>query len=155
MTTNYLPAEFEQGLLELLQQTRDDIEIIHPECSCYYDDFLEEYAYIIAKDINADMRKYLHMNDHRIAGNFNNIETDYSKHLFEVSGGKYGKDDQADFAEMVQRLDNNEQSERAEYDRAALASWFWDTFGTFGITYNYQNLCGEYEYEYEREQVEA
>lgn len=115
----------------------------------YDDDALNERAFAMADRFNCDMKKYLHMDEHKLCGNFNNVEYDYVH--FRTGESKYDDDM---LREMIARLDAGEESEQATADREFLTDWFWETFGTFGITYNFQTELGEMLYEYERE-VEA
>lgn len=116
----------------------------------YDDDALNECAAIMAGKYNRDMKEYLHMDDHKLCGNFNNVEYDY----VHFRTGEYSYDDDM-LREMIAKLDNGEESEQATADREFLTDWFWDTFGTFGITYNFQTELGEMLYEYEREMETA
>lgn len=82
--------ELRENLIGMLQEERDNYcKDLH---GWYYtDDQIEEYVDYLVEDFNRSMKKYLH-GEHSISGNFNNIEYDYDKCLFEVSKGKYGKD---------------------------------------------------------------
>lgn len=144
--------ELRENLISMLQEERDNYckdEDLH---GWYYnDDQIEDYADMLVESFNRDMKKYLH-GEHSISGNFNNIEYDYNKCLFEVSKGKYGKDEIGYNCEgvdaMIDRLDNGEDSELAEFERKALLSWFWETFGSWGICYNFSNDLSSNYYDY-------
>lgn len=139
-------------LLEIYTEVRDQYKdddvwpMIEGE---YSDDYLEEYAWSQVNVINSDMRTYLNMKDHHIAGNFNNIEYDYPKHIT----GDYHYDSELVGA-MIARLNANEQSEQADSDRDFLTDWFWDTFGSFGIRYNFSAVIDETAAIYENEMEE-
>lgn len=111
----------------------------------YSDDCLEERAWDMAAKFNDDMGKYLHRSDHSIVGNFNNIDYDYPYHIYgEV---KY---DYPLVRAMIARLDAGEQSKQAQADRDWLVDWFFETFGTWAIGYNFENEISEtiyYEFE--------
>ena len=47
---------------------------------------------------------------------------------------------------MVARLDAGEDSEQANEDRDFLVDWFFETFGTWGISYNFQSNISEFLY---------
>lgn len=104
-------------------------------CNEYNDDFIQEIAFEMAAGFNRDMKKYLHLDNHKISGNFNNVEYDYSR---ENPGEK--------LSEMIYRLDSMEDSPRADKDRQWLTAWFWETFGTFGIKYNFGEQIADFIY---------
>ncbi len=112
----------------------------------YPDDYLEDIAYERAWECNADMKRYLNSKDHKIEGNFNNVDYDYPLHVYGVV--EYNK---SMVSAMVERLNNGETSEQADADRDWLVDWFWETFGTFGMTYNFDTEIGERLYEFENE----
>lgn len=139
-------------LLEICTEVRDQYKdddvwrMIEDE---YSDDYLEEYAWSQANAINSDMEAYLNMKDHHMAGNFNNIEYDYPKHIT----GNYHYDSELVNA-MIARLNAGEKSEQADSDRDFLTDWFWDTFGSFGIRYNFSVEMSETAAIYENETEE-
>lgn len=91
------------------------------------EDTVEEYVDIMANELNDDMRRYLHMSDTKIEGNFRNIKWDY----------------EGDYADMVRRLDEGADDEQTKSDRDYLTSWFWDAFGTWGLGYNFMSMLSE------------
>ena len=106
------------------------------EFTSYADkDVVEECVEILAERLNEDMNKYLHMNNHRIEGNFNNVYNDY---IYIEERGDY-----KDFADMIRRLDEGLTDEKTNEDRDWLTAWFWSTFGTFGIRYNFETELSE------------
>lgn len=127
----------------------ENLANIYKECrdayigdSCYtmlmseYDDeTIEELAYETTMQINADMKTYLNSKDRHIVGNFNNISSDYPK----------------DFKDMVNRLNNGDNSKESDEDREFLTDWFWDTFGTYGLKYNFASDLAEKVYCYANE----
>lgn len=118
------------------------------ECTMYADeDIVEDEVNRMAERLNADMKKYLHQSDHRIEGNFNNVERDY---IYNDKRGSY-----ADFRDMIRRLDEGVDDERTNEDRDWLTSWFWSTFGTWAIGYNLSTNIGEELYVAEQEYAEA
>lgn len=148
----YLDTDTMRGdLVKMLGEERDkycDDDDLHG----FYvdDDEIEEYAEYLVESFNNDMKKYLHQEEHKIFGNFNNIDYDYDKHLWAVSDGKYGEDhidyNYQGVEEMIARLDSGEDSELANFERKALTDWFWDTFGSWGICYNFtEHLNCKYE----------
>lgn len=109
--------------------------------------FAVEFSY----EANKDMKKYLHMDSHRMDGNFANIEDDYPKYRTGTCWpSEYDGDDYYDlFPEMVKRLDAAEDSERANDDREYLSSWFFSAFGTYNIKYNFSSDLDELYDEFE------
>lgn len=114
------------------------------------DEYLEESAWERAIEFNRDMGKYLNMKDHKIDGNFNNIDYDYPHH----TNGEFGYDEPLVNA-MIERLNSGEQSKQADADRDWLVDWFWETFGTFGLTYNFSEYISELLYEFDNKEEEA
>lgn len=107
----------------------------------FSDEYLEDYSNVMAWQFNSDMKKYLHNPDHRICGNFNNINYDYPYHIY----GEVTYDTPLVNA-MIARLDAGEDSEQANEDRDFLVDWFFETFGTWGISYNFQSNISEFLY---------
>ena len=149
------------------------IESLYRECLENFDDAedLEEYiADIFEKDIqsmawdftleaNREMKKYLHLPDQHMNGNFANLYEDYPKHR---TGTFWVSEYDGPVAEyfnlypkMVARLDAAEDSEQADKDREYLEEWYFEAFGTFGITYNFSNDLADIAYSIEQECVTA
>ena len=135
------------------------IENLYRECLENFDDAedLEEYiADIFEKNIqslaweftlkvNREMKKYLHLNDQRMNGNFADLSMDYPKHRTGVWWATdYDGDDYYDlYPAMVARLDAAEDSEQADKDREYLEEWYFEAFGTYNIKYNFSNELEE------------
>lgn len=135
------------------------IENLYRECLEEFDDAedLEEYlADIFEKNIqslaweftlkvNREMKKYLHLNDQRMNGNFADLSMDYPKHRTGVWWATdYDGDDYYDlYPAMVARLDAAEDSEQADKDREYLEEWYFEAFGTYNIKYNFSNELEE------------
>ena len=118
----------------------------------YDDDEIDEYVGMLVDEFNRDMKKYLHADSHKIDGNFNNLDYDYNYHKCAVVNGCYDTDKigghDYDLADCIKRLDNGEDTEDARTDRKALTDWFFETFGTWGICYNFrEHLSSDY-YDY-------
>lgn len=111
------------------------------------DDFLDEMAFALAEKFDSDMGKYLNQKDHKICGNFNNIDYDYPHHIH----GEFRYDTPLVDA-MIARLNAGEESEQADADRDWLVDWFWETFGTRGLTYNLDTWIGDILYEFENKE---
>ena len=137
-------------LLQLYKDARDgwlddnNRDFLLDEAS---DDCLEEMAWERATEFDRDMGKYLNMKDHKIWGNFNNIDYDYPHHINGVV--EY---DTPLVNAMIARLNAGEQSEQADADRDWLVDWFWETFGSWGLKYNFDSWIADLLYEFENEE---
>ncbi len=133
------------------------IENLYRECLEEFDDAedLEEYiadvfekniqslAWEFTHKVNREIKKYLHLNDQRMNGNFADLSMDYPKHR---TGTFWVSEYDGPVAEyfnlypqMVARLDAAEDSEQADKDRAYLEEWYFKAFGTYNIQYNFSN----------------
>ena len=138
-------------LFEMFKEERDNYgddsyrELLNTE---FDDDRLSEEAIELAFQINTDMKRYLHNKDHAIFGNFNNIDYDYPRHI----NGEFEYDDDL-VKDLIKRLDERDTSARTKSDRLWLNDWFFDTFGSFGIRYNFNETMSaaieEHQYEME------
>lgn len=149
------------------------IEILYRECLENFDDAedLEEYivdvfgkniqsmAWDFTLEANREMKKYLHLPDQHIDGNFANLYEDYHKHR---TGTFWVSEYDGPVAEyfnmypqMVARLDAAEDSEQANDDRAYLEEWYFKAFGTYNIQYNFSNELEEIHSMMEEDYVEA
>ena len=147
------------------------IENLYRECLEEFDDAedLEEYiadvfeknilslAWEFTLKVNREMKKYLHLNDQRMNGNFADLSMDYPKHRTGVWWATdYDGDDYYDlYPAMVARLDAAEDSEQADKDREYLEEWYFKAFGTYNIQYNFSNELEEIHSMMEEDYVEA
>lgn len=140
-------------LLEIFKEERDSYgdgkyrDVIESE---FNDDRLSEEAIELAFQINTDMKHYLHNKEHAILGNFNNVDYDYPRHI----NGEFEYDDDL-VKDLIKRLDERDMSERTKSDRLWLNDWFFYTFGTFGIRYNFDETMSAAIEEHEREMATA
>lgn len=124
-------------LFDIFKEERDNYgcdeyrNVIESE---FDDERLSEEAIELAFQINTDMKRYLHRKEHAIVGNFNNIDYDYPRHIY---GGKLCYDDDL-VNDLIKRLDERDMSKQTKSDRLWLNEWFFDTFGSFGIRYNFK-----------------
>ena len=119
----------------------------------YSKDYLYDKAEEFAFNANEGMKRYLHMKNHRIDGNFANIEQDYPCH---ITGTYWSSEYDGDdyfllFPAMLRRLDSAEDSSQASADRAYLEEWYFRAFGTYNIKYNFSNDLQEAHYMMEEE----
>lgn len=135
------------------------IENLYNECLEKFDDADDLQEYIadccektiqdLARDFtlktNRKMKKYLHLPDQHMNGNFANLYNDYPRHVTGVFWATdYDGDDYFDlYPQMVARLDAAEDSEQANKDRAYLEEWYFKAFGTYNIQYNFSNELEE------------
>ena len=137
------------------------IENLYRECLEKFDDAedLEEYiadvfgnniqsmAWDFTLEANREMKKYLHLPDQHMDGNFADLSMDYPKHrtgTFLVSEYDGPVADYFNlYPQMVARLDAAEDSELANEDRAYLEEWYFKAFGTYNIKYNFSNELEE------------
>lgn len=135
------------------------IEELYRECLENFDDAedLEEYiadmfekniqslAWEFTHKVNREMKKYLHLDDQRMDGNFANLYNDYPRYVTGTFWATdYDGDDYYDlYPAMVAGLDAAEDSEQANKDRAYLEEWYFKAFGTYNIEYNFSNELEE------------
>ena len=97
----------------------------------------EEFADYKANSILEDMRKYVHLKDTKMCGNFANIREDWDdiKDFVESDVEPFGK-----FDDVIESIDNATISEEdlAKFQEWCL-NWFYTAFGTYNI--KYQILC--------------
>ena len=135
------------------------IENLYDECLENFDDAddlqehiadccgktIQNLAWDFTLEANREMKKYLHLPDQHMNGNFANLRNDYPRHVTGVFwASDYDGDDYYDlFPQMVARLDAAEDSEQANKDREYLEEWYFKAFGTYNIKYNFSNELEE------------
>ena len=119
-----------------------------------HEDLIEDMAYNVAESTADDIRKYVHMKDTRIMGNFNNIRSDwdYHKESFWVARDENSKAVEVKpfctFDDMVKGMDEDTLSdEQVWMVQQWCEGWFFETFGTYNLKYNFQTMVAEIEYE--------
>lgn len=124
-------------LVDVFTEARNACYVLHDT----YEDFIEDEARRNAENIISDMDKYIHLPDKTIYGNFNKIDRDWnSKH-------------EQSFDDMVKSVDDETISEQElDYVQNWCFDWFLDTFGTYGLKYNFTNTICEFEADYEEEE---
>lgn len=137
------------------------IENLYDECLENFDDAddlqehiadccgknIQNLAWDFTLEANREMKKYLHLPDQHMNGNFADLSMDYPKHR---TGTFWVSEYDGPVAEyfnlypqMVARLDAAEDSEQANKDRAYLEEWYFKAFGTYNIKYNFSNELEE------------
>ena len=149
------------------------IENLYRECLEEFDNAedMEEYiadccgkniqnlAWDFTLEANREMKKYLHLPDQHMNGNFSDLSMDYPKHR---TGTFWVSEYDGPVAEyfnlypqMIARLDAAEDSEQANEDREYLEEWYFKAFGTYNIQYNFSNELEEIHSMMEEDYVEA
>jgi len=110
-----------------------------------WESIAEDFAYFRAESIVDDMRKYVHLKNTRMIGNFANIreDWDYIKDFVRSEVEPFGK-----FDDVIESIDNATISEEdlAKFQEWCL-DWYYTAFGTFGIKYEIQSIVADMEYE--------
>lgn len=110
-----------------------------------WESVVEDFADYMANSILEDMRKYVHLKDTRMSGNFANIREDWDVITDFVRSEikPFGR-----FDDIVASIDNETISEDdlAKFQEWCL-DWFYTAFGTFGIKYQIQTIVADMEYE--------
>lgn len=134
-----------EGLYRECLENFDDAEEMEEYIADLYGKNIQSMAIEFTHEVNKEMKKYLHLPDQHMNGNFANLYHDYPKHVTGVWwASDYDGDDYYDFyPQMVARLDAAEDSEQANKDRAYLEEWYFKAFGTYNIKYNFGNELEE------------
>ena len=121
-----------------------------------HEDLIDEMAYNVAEQTVEDMHIYVHRDDTHINGKFNNIRNDwdYIKQSFWVAKDENSKAVEIKpfgrFDDMVKGMDEGTLTdEQVEIVQTWCEGWFFETFGTYNLKYNFQTVIGEIEYEEE------
>lgn len=147
------------------------IENLYDECLENFDDAddlqehiadccgknIQNLAWDFTLEANREMKKYLHLPDQHMNGNFADLYNDYPRHVTgKFWATDYDGDDYYDlYPQMVARLDAAEDSEQADKDREYLEEWYFKAFGTYNIQYNFSNELEEIHSMMEEDYVEA
>lgn len=125
----------------------DDAEDLEEYISDIFEKNIQSMAWDFTLEANREMKKYLHLPDQHMDGNFANLYEDYPKHR---TGTFWVSEYDGPVAEyfnlypkMVSRLDAAEDSEQAYKDREYLEEWYFKAFGTYNIQYNFSNELEE------------
>lgn len=134
-----------EGLYRECLENFDDAEDMEEYIADLYGKNIQSMAWDFTLEANREMKKYLHLNDQRMDGNFANLYNDYPRHVTGTFWATdYDGDDYYDlYPAMVARLDAAEDSEQANEDRAYLEEWYFKAFGTYNIKYNFSNELEE------------
>lgn len=134
-----------EGLYRECLENFDDAEDMEEYIADLYGKNIQSMAWDFTLEANREMKKYLHLDDQHMDGNFADLSMDYPKHRTGVWwASAYDGDDYYDlYPQMVARLDAAEDSEQAKEDRAYLEEWYFKAFGTYNIKYNFSNELEE------------
>lgn len=155
-------ASFAKTIEELYRECLenfDDAEDMEEYISDLYGKNIQSMAWDFTLEANREMKKYLHLPDQHMDGNFADLSMDYPKNR---TGTFWVSEYDGPVAEyfnlypqMVARLDAAEDSEQANEDRAYLEEWYFEAFGTYNIKYNFSNELEEIHSMMEEDYVEA
>lgn len=134
-----------EGLYRECLENFDDAEDMEEYIADLYGKNIQSLAWEFTLEANKEMKKYLHLPDQHMNGNFADLSMDYPKHVTGVWwASDYDGDDYYDlYPAMVARLDSAEDSEQANKDREYLEEWYFKAFGTYNIKYNFGNYLEE------------
>lgn len=160
---DYIGVEIFAAVIESLYreclENFDDAEDMEEYISDFYGKNIQSMAWDFTLEANREMKKYLHLPDQHMDGNFANLYEDYPKH---ITGTFWVSEYDGPVAEyfnlypqMVARLDSAEDSEQADKDREYLEEWYFKAFGTYNIKYNFSNELEEIHSMMEEDYVEA
>lgn len=138
-------AKVIESLYRECLENSDDSDDLEEYIADLYGKNIQSLAWEFTLEANREMKKYLHLNDQRMDGNFANLYNDYPRHVTGTFWATdYDGDDYYDlYPAMVARLDAAEDSEQANEDRAYLEEWYFKAFGTYNIKYNFSNELEE------------
>lgn len=146
------PEKFEKAIRDVIDGEKEDIlKDVDDDERMYYEMAFEtlgdsdyDYAGDLYERLQNDMFKYVSGNDYRIMGNFNNIEWDWDN----------AHKDGIKFQDLRKKLlDGVNDADTDEFSTWAI-DWFFDTFGTYNMCYNYQNTISDLAYSYQQEDEE-
>lgn len=95
-------------------------------------DFCEDEGYCLACELADDFRTYCNQEDTRICGNFNNVKWDYER--------EFNKS----YADILVKLNNGINDKDTKEFKEWAIGWFFETFGTFGLKYNFSSTLDAY-----------
>ena len=137
----------------------DDAENLEEYIADVFENNIQSLAWEFTHKVNREMKKYLHLPDQHMDGNFADLSMDYPKHR---TGTFWVSEYDGPVAEyfnlypqMVSRLDAAEDSEQANDDRTYLEEWYFKAFGTYNIQYNFSNELEEIHSMMEEDYAEA
>lgn len=113
-----------------------------------YEDYVDEYAWNTTLSTAASFRKYVHMADTHMVGNFCNIRQDW-----ECCPEFIGSEVQpwGMFDDVVKSIDDGTISDDnlARFQTWAM-DWYFTAFGTYNLKYNFITCFGEMIYQEEQ-----
>lgn len=116
-----------------------------------WESMIEDYTIITAESMCNDMRKYCHMKDTSMSGNFCDIRRNWdTRTLIKSDVFPWGN-----FSDVVRSIDDDTISdEDLEKFQTWALDWFFTAFGTWGLFCNFDTFISELEYEEEKEREE-
>jgi len=102
------------------------------------DDYIKGRARDSAMRLSRDFVKYCHKSDTNILGNFNDITPD-TERRFKVP-----------LKEVLSQIESNQETEITKAFPGFAVEWFFLTFGTAGLAYNFKDEINERLYQIEK-----
>lgn len=138
-------AKVIENLYDECLENFDDADELRVYIADVFEKNIQSMAWEFTLKVNREMKKYLHLDDQYMNGNFANLYNDYPRHVTGTFWATdYDGDDYYDlYPAMVARLDAAEDSEQANKDREYLEEWYFKAFGTYNIKYNFGNYLEE------------
>lgn len=133
-----------ESILNIYKEVIEDFGYEHRED--FYD-LAEERATFSAIETLDSMRRYVHMKNTRMEGNFCNIREDWNitRDFVESEVKPWG-----DFDNIIASIDDETISEKdLEKFQTWALDWFFTAFGTWGLSYNFGEVLSERIYEEE------
>ena len=122
-----------ERIMSLLNEVCDTYDFGENGASILKDDYVEEYAEYLTNSIADSMRNYVSSGNYSISGNFNNIKRDFET---EHNGASFDK--------VIEMIRNGVSNEITEEFKDWSENWFWQTFGTYNIKYNFAEAANEF-----------
>lgn len=122
-----------EHIVPLLVEVCDTYDFGENGASILKDDYVEEYAEYLTNSIADSMREYIDSGKFSISGNFNNIKRDFET---EHNGASFDK--------VIDLIRNGVSNEITEEFKDWSENWFWQTFGTYNIKYNFAEAANQF-----------
>lgn len=122
-----------EHIVSILVEVCDTYDFGENGAAILKDDYVDEYAEYLTNSLADSMREYIDSGKFSISGNFNNIKRDYET---EHHGASFDK--------VIDLIRNGISNEITEEFKDWSENWFWQTFGTYGIKYNFVEAANQF-----------
>lgn len=136
-----------------IDEMQQELEKLYRDASCdaqAYESIIEEKAFIVARNINRNLKSYVHQKDTSIYGNFGDIRVDWNQthEWIKSEVTPWG-----DFDEIIKSIDEKTISdENLDKFQKWTRDWYFQVAGKYWLKYDYQEMEANLEYEREKEQ---